>query len=91
MGLTSSGFSGFNNTEAEDLGPFDSLVFFIKHEWRYNKDGSGSLVLAANYAYRCALYDLDDTVVTQDFVMAVCQYDDSTPPAVDCPTRTLHL
>ncbi len=70
MGLTSSGFSGFNNTEAEDLGPFDALVFFIKHEWRYNKDASGSLILAGNYAYRCALYDIDDTVVIHDFVIS---------------------
>ncbi len=70
MGLTSSGFSGFNNDEAEDLGPFDSLSFFIKHEWRYDIDGSGNIVFwAGNFAYRCALYDIDDTVVTQDFVI----------------------
>ena len=69
MGLTSSGFTGFNNDEAEDLGPFDALTFFIKHEWRYNKDASGSLILAGNYSYRCALYDIDDTVVVQDFVI----------------------
>jgi len=69
MGLTSSGFSGFNNTEAEDLGPLDALTFFINHEWRYNKDASGALVLAGNFSYRCALYDIDDTVVIQDFVV----------------------
>ncbi len=69
MGLTSSGFSGFNNSEAEDLGSLDALVFFIKHEWRYESDGSGSLIQTGNYAYRCALYDIDDTVVTQDFVI----------------------
>jgi len=69
MGLTSSGLSGFNNIEAEDLGPFDALTFFINHEWRYQKDGSGNLVLAGNFSYRCALYDIDDTVVIQDFVV----------------------
>jgi len=69
MGLTSSGFSGFNNAESEDLGPFDALTFFIKKEYRYEFDGSGGLVLAANYPYRCALYDIDDTVVIQDFVI----------------------
>ncbi len=70
MGLTSSGLSGFNNSEAEDLGPFDALTFFIKHEWRYQIDGSGNLVFfAANFAYRCTLYDIDDTVVTHDFVI----------------------
>lgn len=70
MGLTSSGFSGFNNDEAEDLGPFDGLIFFAKHEWRYDIDGSGNIVFwAGNFAYRCALYDIDDTVVTQDFVI----------------------
>jgi len=70
MGLTSSGFSGFNNEEAEDLGPFDALTFFLNHEWRYNLDASGALVLAGNFAYRCALYDIDDTVVIQDFVVS---------------------
>ncbi len=70
MGFTASGLTGFNNTEAEDLGPFDALTFFIKHEWRYRKDGLGNLVFfAANFAYRCAIYDIDDTVVTQDFVI----------------------
>lgn len=69
MGLTSSGFSGFNNLEAEDLGPFDALTFFINHEWRYNLNASGALVLAGNFSYRCALYDIDDTVVIQDFVV----------------------
>ena len=69
MGLTSSGLSGFNNIEAEDLGPFDALTFFINHEWRYQKDGSGTLVSAGNFSYRCALYDIDDTVVIQDFVI----------------------
>lgn len=69
MGLTSSGLSGFNNAEAEDLGSFDALTFFINHEWRYNKDGSGGLIFAGNLSYRCALYDIDDTVVIQDFVI----------------------
>lgn len=69
MGLTSSGFSGFNNTEAEDLGPYDALTLFIKHEWRYKFDGTGGLLHVGNLAYRCALYDIDDTVVTQDFVI----------------------
>ena len=69
MGLTSSGLSGFNNLEAEDLGPFDALTFFINHNWRFEKDGSKGLVEAGNFSYRCALYDIDDTVVTQDFVI----------------------
>ena len=69
MGLTASGLSGFNNIESEDLGPFDALIFLMNHEWRYNKDGSGALVLAGNFSYRCALYDIDDTVVIQDFVI----------------------
>ena len=71
MNLTSSGFSGFNNLESEDLGPFDALTFNINHNFRYNKDGSGSKVYAGNFAYRCALSDIDDGVVKQDFVIAV--------------------
>jgi len=70
MGLTSSGFSGFNNIESEDLGPFSALTFFINHEWRYQIDGSGGLIFAGNFPYRCALYDIDDTVVIQDFVVS---------------------
>ena len=70
MGLTSSGFSGFNNLESEDLGPFSALTFFINHEWRYQIDGSGGLIFAGNFPYRCALYDIDDTVVIQDFVVS---------------------
>ena len=69
MGLTSSGLSGFNNIEAEGLGPFDALTFFINHGWRYQKNASGSLISAGNFSYRCALYDIDDTVVIQDFVI----------------------
>lgn len=69
MGLTASGLSGFNNIEAEDLGPFDALTFFIKHNWRYNVEGTGGLVFAGNFAYRCVLYDIDDAVVKQDFVI----------------------
>jgi len=70
MGLTSSGLSGFNNLEAEDLGPFDALTFFINHNWTFQIDGSGGLVQSGNFSYRCALYDIDDTVVVQDFVIA---------------------
>jgi len=69
MGFTSSGLVGFNNNEAEDLGPFDALTFFINHEWRYSKDGTGSKLFTGNFSYRCALYDIDDTVVIQDFVV----------------------
>jgi hypothetical protein len=69
MNKTSSGFTGFNNDEAEDLGPFDALVLKIKHEWNYTIDGSGGKVLAGNFAYRCVLYDIDDGVVKQDFVI----------------------
>lgn len=71
MNLTPGGLSGFNNIEAEDLGPFDALTFFIKHEWRYFKDGSGATVNSGNFAYRCALEDIDGAVVTKDFVIPV--------------------
>jgi len=71
MNLTSSGFSGFNNVEAEDLGPFDALTFNIKHVWRYGKLGDGPRVQDGNFAYRCTLYDIDDGVIKQDFTIPV--------------------
>ena len=69
MGLTPSGLTGFNNVESESLGPLDALTFFIRHEWRYEFDGTGGLLFSANYSYRCALYDIDDTVIIHDFVI----------------------
>jgi len=69
MHLTSSGLSGFNNIEAEDLGPLYALEFVNNFQWRFQNDGSGELVQAGNFACRCVVYDSSDNVVIQDFVI----------------------
>lgn len=67
MNLTASGLTGFNNIEAEDLGPLDELVMQVLFEWRFNKNGSGSLVRKGNFPHRCMMEDIDGAVVIQDF------------------------
>ena len=69
MHFTHSGKIGFNNSEAEDLGPFDALTLVTKFEWSRNKDASGGLVQAANFACRCFMCDTSDNVVVQDFTI----------------------
>lgn len=71
MNLTPSGLTGFNNVEAENLGPLDSLVFHGLFEWRFKKDGTGSLVRKGNFACRCGMEDIDGAVVIQDFVIPI--------------------
>lgn len=70
MTFTASGLTGFNNTESEELGPLDAFTFALKAEWRFNDDGSGSLISKGNIPFRCAMFDLDDTVVVQDFTLS---------------------
>jgi len=69
MHLTHSGKIGFNNSEAEDLGPFDALTFTTKFAWSRNKNASGGLVQRGNMACRCFMYDTSDNVVSQDFTI----------------------
>jgi len=69
MHFTSSGFTGFNNLEAQDLGPLDSITFGTKFLWTYGKDGLGSAVRAGNFERRCVMMDSSDNVVIQDFVI----------------------
>jgi len=69
MHFTSQGETGFNNVNAEDLGPLDSLTFATKFLWTYGKDGLGDAVRAGNFECRCVMYDSSDNVVIQDFVI----------------------
>jgi len=69
MHLTHSGKVGFNNSEAEDLGPFDALTFVTKFEMNRNRDASGGLTQNANFACRCFMVDTDDNVLVQDFTI----------------------
>jgi len=67
MHFSSNGRIGFNNVDAEDLGPLDALTFFTKFLWTKQKDGTGGNTLTANYACRCFMIDTSDNVVIQDF------------------------
>jgi len=66
MHLTRSGLVGFNNAEAEDYGILDGIQFWIKFQW---KDLTAALVLQGNFAMRCFMYDNQDNIVIQDFVI----------------------
>jgi len=69
MHFTSNGNIGFNNTDAESLGPLDAIEITSKFLWTYGKDGLGAAVRAGNFECRCVMYDSSDNVVTQDFVI----------------------
>lgn len=71
MNLTASGLSGFNNIEAQDLGPLDALTMHALFDWRFNKDGTGRLVRKGNFPMRCAMQDIDGAVVIQDFTIPI--------------------
>lgn len=65
MHLTRSGNVGFNNTEAEDYGTIDGIQFWMKFKWT---DTIGT-TNQGDFKMRCTMYDINDNVVTQDFVI----------------------
>ena len=68
--FTRSGNVGYNNSEAEDYGPINSVNFFIKHLWFVQMSVTGPKeVFAGDFKYRCSLYDTAGNVVVQDFVI----------------------
>ncbi|MCK5600899.1 hypothetical protein KAR91_03460 [Candidatus Pacearchaeota archaeon] len=67
MHLSHSGFAGFNNLQAEDLGPLSAFNFNIRLQW-LSKNG-GFQVQEANFKMRCIMYDTSDNVVVHDFVI----------------------
>lgn len=69
MHFTSNGEIGFNNINAEDLGPLDELVFKTVFQYRQNIDGSGALIPRGNFPCRATAYDTSDNVVVQDFTI----------------------
>lgn len=64
--LSHSGNVGFNNSEAEDLGPLDGVQFWIRFNWT---DSVGQ-TLQGDFKMRCTLYDTSDNVVTSDFIIS---------------------
>jgi len=67
MHFSANGKIGFNNVDAEDLGPLDALAFHTKFLWTRGKDGSKGTVFQGNIACRCWMVDTSDNVVIQDF------------------------
>jgi hypothetical protein len=70
MHFTSRGEIGFNNINAEDLGPLDEIMFKTRFQFRQQIDGSGELIPRGNFPCRCTCYDTSDNVVTHDFTIA---------------------
>lgn len=66
MHLSHSGSVGFNSGEEEDLGPNSALGLDIKLRW---EDSLQLPYFAANFKMRCAIYDTEDNIVTQDFII----------------------
>lgn len=78
MDLTHDGFRGFNaGNSSEDLGPIASIDFFMRILFQANiglgftSDAATLAVFGgpANYKMRCYLFDINDNVVYQDFVI----------------------
>jgi hypothetical protein len=79
MHFTHSFNVGFNNSEAEDFGPINSVNFFIKHEWfvhmvdfespHTNEVDKTIWFDAGDFKYRCSLYDTAGNVVVNDFTV----------------------
>lgn len=68
MHLSRSGSVGFNSGEEEDLGPNSALSFDIKLRF---EDNLQIPYYSANFKMRCAMYDTEDNVVTQDFIISM--------------------
>lgn len=66
--LAGDGARGFNHARAADLGRISAVAFFI----RVNQTviGSGAQITEANMQMRCALRDLRDNVMVQDFTIS---------------------
>jgi len=67
---------GYNNDNAEDYGPINSVKFWIRHEWfittidlniPFATNDKLITVNSGNFNYRCALYDTAGNVVVSDF------------------------
>ena len=69
MNYSSDGQRGFNHAKADELGPYSGIRFMNNFEWRYQIDGSGSLVREGSIAAKCFMYDKHDNVVTADFII----------------------
>ena len=70
LDYSSNSKRGFNHDRADEYGPFEGIRFMTNFEWRYSKDGSGSLIRAGNIPCKCYMYDIHGNVVTADFTIS---------------------
>ena len=71
MHFTHDGYRGFNTASADtlaslDYGPLSSIDFFMKLIF---SDTAGTVLPDANFKMRCWMWDKEDNVVFQDFVL----------------------
>ncbi len=70
MHLSHSGNIGFNHTEAEEFGIWDSLQFHMRFKFEVETIPTVFIYpLTANYKMTCYLYDSNDNVVRSDFII----------------------
>lgn len=67
---SSDGKRGYNHIRADEYGPWSAIRFMTDFEWRYQIDGSGSLVREGNIPFKCFMYDIHDNVVSADFTVS---------------------
>ena len=75
---TTTGKVGFNHDDSEDLGAISSVDFYMKIDYSYTvpagskyrgKTPSNTMFLEGNFPMRMFLFDANDHVVVQDFVV----------------------
>lgn len=70
MNYSSDSKRGYNHVKANEYGPWSAIRFMNNFEWRYQSDGSGSLIREGNIPFKCFMYDIHDNVVTADFTVS---------------------
>jgi len=61
---------GYNHVRSDEYGPYSAIRFMMDFEWRFQVDGSGSLVSKGNIPFKCFMRDLHNNVVTADFTIS---------------------
>jgi hypothetical protein len=71
MNMLPDGTVGFNQVLSESYGQISAISFFTHVLYQYTRPVSGTLYTAteANFKVRCFVFDTDDNVVYQDFVV----------------------
>lgn len=70
MNYLTDGTRGFNQPLSESYGQLSDVAFFMKTQYEGTVDGEFVNLAEANFKVRCFLFDTDDNVLSQDFVVA---------------------